>query len=419
MPNEPRRVILCCCLLGILAPVCAGQDPKRESKSDDAANLLANVEKYAAVLGEAQKALDNKRPEMARSKLLSTDPKLRGWEFEFLVSKSKGNKVEWTHPRSGEVQGRVSCMTFTASGERLILGRQSTEGASGSVSVWDFVNDKIVPLESLGGSHITAVARSRDGRTIAAAGSRGKVVVWDAETGKVVRQYTGHNPDPKVPLSSKEFLTVRSLDYSPDGKQIVSSAGPNAGVKCTNALKVWSVETGKTLMTIEGDHQAGENRPILSVSFSPDGKTIASGGFDGILTLWDAKTGKELRKIKGPFVNILDLEFSPDGKRLACGSANSAVWDVDSGKQLTRLIGYPKPVSSLAFSPDGKRLITGSWDRTVRIWDSQTGVELLLLGTLKNQVSSVAISSDGKSIAAGGPSGRAIPKPIVWSHKAD
>ena len=45
---------------------------------------------------------------------------------------------------------------------------------------------------------------------------------------------------------------------------------------------------------------------------SPDGKTIASGGFDGAITLWDAKTGKELRRIKGPFVSILDLEFSPD-----------------------------------------------------------------------------------------------------------
>ena len=74
-------------------------------------------------------------------------------------------------------------------------------------------------------------------------------------------------------------------------------------------------------------------------------------------------------------------------------------------------------MSSLAFSPDGKRLVTGSWDRTVRIWDSKTGVELLLLGTQKNRVNSVAISSDGKSIGAGGPEGRAIPAPTVWSHR--
>lgn len=387
---------------------------------EDAANSAARFQKYSAILREAHEALDNRKPEIAQSKLVSTDPELRGWEYEYLLSKSTGNKVLWTRPNvSGAVEGRVSCMTFTASGKRLILGRHSTEDASGSVSVWDFVNDKIVPCEDLAGLHINAVARSRDGKTIAAAGHQGNVVVWDAETGKVVKEYTGHNPDPNTPLSSRKFLTVRSLDYSPDGKQIVSSAGPNAGVKCTNALQIWSVETGKTLMTIEGEHQAGQNRPILSVALSPDGKTIASGGFEGTVTLWDVRTGTELRRITGPFFNILDLEFSPDGKRLACGSANSAVWDVASGKQLTRLIGYPQPVSSLAFSPDGKRLITGGWDRTVRIWDSQSGVQLLLVGTLKNRVGSLAISSDGKSIAAGGPEGRAIPKPTVWSYRTE
>ena len=71
----------------------------------------------------------------------------------------------------------------------------------------------------------------------------------------------------------------------------------------------------------------------------------------------------------------------------------------------------------MTFSPDGKRLITGGWDRTVRIWDSQTGVQLLLLATLKNRVGSVAVSPDGRSIAAGGPEGRAVPQPIVWSHR--
>jgi WD40 repeat protein len=409
--------------VAVMATLCSAagvvdayQPPTADPDNKDTKNLIVRQQKYSTVLGEAQQALDDEKPDLARKKLLSTDPPLRGWEFEYLLSKSKGNKVQWTLPHaSGEAEGRVSCMTFTASGKRLILGRQSTEGASGSVSVWDFVNDKIVPLESLGGSHITAVARSRDGKTIAAAGGRGKIVVWDAATGKVVQQYSGHNPDPKVPLSSKEFLTVRSLDFSPDGKQIVSSAGPIAGVKCTNALQIWSVETGKTLMTIKGEHQAGKNRPILSVAFSPDGKTIASGGFDGAITLWDARTGKEQRRIRGPFINILDLEFSPDGKRLACGSANSAIWDVATGEKLTGLVGYPKPVASLTFSPDGKRLITGGWDRTVRIWDSRTGVQLLLLGTLKNRVGSVAVSSDGKSIAAGGPEGRAIPAPTVWS----
>ena len=415
MPNEPRRPILCCCLLGVLASVCAGQDPKRESQSDDAADLTAQVQKYAAILGEAQEALDNKKPEMARSKLLSTDPKLRGWEFEYLLRKSKEERVRRGLP--GKLEGRVSRMKF-ADNERVVLARRSSECESGEVSIWDIFNEKVTPLDFPPGYYI-ALAVSRDGNLIAAAGRTGKVTVWDLEKGKIVQQYSGHNPDPEITSTSREFLRVRSLAFSPDGKRIVSSAAGASGVRKVHALKVWSIETGKDLITIAGEHQGEKSRPILSVCLSPDGKMIASGGFDGAITLWDAESGKELRKIRGPLISVLSLEFSPDSRRLACGSANSAIWDVATGKRLVPLVNYRKPVASITFSPDGKRLVTGGWDKTVRIWDAGTGVQLLLLETLGNYADSVTMSPDGKSIAAGGPQGRAIPKPIMWSIRTD
>ena len=411
MPSESRRAILCCFLLGILASVCVGQDPTRESKSDDAADLLANVEKYAAILGEAQKALGNEKPEMARRKLLSTDPKLRGWEFEYLLSKSKEERLRWGLP--GKLEGRVSRMKF-ADNERVVLARHSSESEAGEVSIWDFANEKVTPLDFPPGYYV-ALAVSRDGNLIAAAGRTGKVTVWNVEKGEIVQQYSGHNPDPKITSTSREFLRVGSLDFSPDGKRIVSTAVGAAGIEKVHAFKVWSIETGQDLITIAGQHQEEKGRPISSVCFSPDGKTIASGGFDGAITLWDAESGKELRKIKGPLVNVLCLEFSPNSKRLACGSINSAIWDPATGKQLVPLVNYRNPVASITFSPDGKRLVTGGWDKTVRIWDAGTGVQLLLLETLGNHVDSVTMSPDGKSIAAGGPQGRAIPKPIVWS----
>ena len=411
MPSESRRAILCCFLLGILASVCVGQDPKRESKSDDAADLLANVEKYAAILGEAQKALGNEKPEMARRKLLSTDPKLRGWEFEYLLRKSKEERLRWGLP--GKLEGRVSRMKF-ADNERVVLARHSSESEAGEVSIWDFANEKVTPLDFPPGYYV-ALAVSRDGNLIAAAGRTGKVTVWNVEKGEIVQQYSGHNPDPKITSTSREFLRVGTLDFSPDGKRIVSTAVGAAGIEKVHAFKVWSIETGQDLITIAGQHQEEKGRPISSVCFSPDGKTIASGGFDGAITLWDAESGKELRKIKGRLVNVLCLEFSPNSKRLACGSINSAIWDPATGKQLVPLVDYRNPVASITFSPDGKRLVTGGWDKTVRIWDAGTGVQLLLLETLGNHVDSVTMSPDGKSIAAGGPQGRAIPKPIVWS----
>jgi len=389
--------------------------PKPEASSAD---LKTQLNEYVAILKEVHEALNAKNSEKARSRLLATNPALRGWEYHYLLTKSEGNQTQWDLTnKDGEVEGRVSSLAFTASGERLILGRHSTEGASGTISIWDFLSDKIVPLERLDGSHFTEVAASPDGKTIAATGHNGKVIVWDAVTGKVLQQHLGHNPDPKVAFSSKEYLTGGSLAYSPDGKLIFSSAVPKAGVASPHVLKVWSVESGKTLLTIEGKHQTGETKPITSVAFSPDGKILASGGLDGAIKLWDAKSGKELRTIEGKVLNILDLEFSPDSQQIACGSINSAIWDVATGEEITRLVGYRKPVSSLAFGRNGKQLVTGGLDRTVRIWDVKTGIELMLVGTLENAVNSVAISSDGKSIAAGGPDGTAIPHPTVWSYR--
>jgi WD40 repeat protein len=348
---------------------------------------------------------------MARSKLLSTDPKLRGWEFEYLLSKSKEERLRWGLP--GKLEGRVSRMKF-ADNERVVLARHSSESEAGEVSIWDFANEKVTPLDFPPGYYV-ALAVSRDGNLIAAAGRTGKVTVWNVEKGEIVQRYSGHNPDPKITSTSREFLRVGTLDFSPDGKRIVSTAVGAPGIEKVHAFKVWSIETGQDLITIAGQHQEEKGRPISSVCFSPDGKTIASGGFDGAITLWDAESGKELRKIKGPLVNVLCLEFSPNSKRLACGSINSAIWDPATGKQLVPLVDYRNPVASITFSPDGKRLVTGGWDKTVRIWDAGTGVQLLLLETLGNHVDSVTMSPDGKSIAAGGPQGRAIPKPIVWS----
>jgi WD40 repeat protein len=74
--------------------------------------------------------------------------------------------------------------------------------------------------------------------------------------------------------------------------------------------------------------------PVWSVAFSPDGKTLASGGWDGAVKLWDASTGKELASLKGHTSMVLSVAFSPDGKTLASGSSDKTIklWDVNSAK---------------------------------------------------------------------------------------
>jgi len=122
----------------------------------------------------------------------------------------------------------------------------------------------------------------------------------------------------------------------------------------------------------------GHMGPVNGVAYSPDGKTLASGGGKTI-KLWDVATGKELVTFQGHTLGVYAVAFSPDGKTLASGSGwiepeEVKLWDVATGKTLATIKGKPDDVvSTVAFSPDGKTLASGSWNGTVKLWDMKTG----------------------------------------------
>jgi len=141
---------------------------------------------------------------------------------------------------------------------------------------------------------------------------------------------------------------------------------------------------------------------VASVSFSPDGKFLASGSWDKTIKLWEIPSGKLLKTFKGDSLNTYSLSFSPDGKLLASCSDNVVkLWKIPSGNLAAALKGHSKPVYSVSFSPDGKLLASGSGDKTVRLWDIQTGELLKTLDNNFNEVTCVSFSRDGKLFASG------------------
>jgi WD40 repeat protein/Flp pilus assembly protein TadD len=138
---------------------------------------------------------------------------------------------------------------------------------------------------------------------------------------------------------------------------------------------------------------------VAGLAFHPDGRRIVSGGWDKRARLWDAATGRELRRFAGQEQAVRCAAFSPDGKVLATGADNLRLWDVETGRPLHVCNGHTGIIYRLAFSPDGRRIVTASADRTARVWDVGAGRQLHVLSGHADEVLGAAFSPDGHWIA--------------------
>lgn len=157
---------------------------------------------------------------------------------------------------------------------------------------------------------------------------------------------------------------------------------------------------------------------VNNLSFSPDGRTLASASALGTIWLWDLSRRQLLTtlttheagfpKLPLIFLHKIGLAFSLDGTRLASGGEDGSV-------MLSEVSANPNPViftghhtwrvETLAFSPDGKHLVSGSKDNSVRLWDVETGTEFAVLSGHLGEVNTLAFSADGLTLISGGIDG--------------
>ncbi|GGT16124.1 hypothetical protein GCM10014713_06280 [Streptomyces purpureus] len=148
----------------------------------------------------------------------------------------------------------------------------------------------------------------------------------------------------------------------------------------------------------------GHSRSVNSVAVSPDGGTLATGGVDRTVRLWDVRARRQIATLTGHTQQVNSVAFSPDGRILAtAGDGRQArLWDVRTHRELATFTGHTDWVQSVAFTPDGNTLATSARDTTARLWGVRTHRELATLTGHTATVLSAAISPDGQTVATGG-----------------
>ena len=336
----------------------------------------------------------------------------KGWlgtEFEDL-DKSDAEKLGWGAPRG------VRLVKLSAGGPADLAGMQPTDillSADGvKIDGADHI-DKTVATKGPGTvMELTVHRQGREERLSIKLGTEPAVPAFHYDAPQLMLDTGGH------------MANVVDLIVTPDGKQLVSASNDKT-------VRVWDIETGKTVRMIRGDVAPGSWGTILTMAMSPDGRLLAVGGqFHDTdrargcaIRIYDFASGKLVKTLKGHENVVAALAFSPDGRQIFSGSADKTaiLWDVATGRQLRRLAAHAEPVGSVAFSKDGRSVVTGSDDESIRLWDAANGkmiAEMTEHKTLRLReraperwsasVKTVAFSPDDRLIASGSEDGHVL-----------
>jgi WD40 repeat protein len=282
----------------------------------------------------------------------------------------------------GEFAGEVDSTVFSRTGDLLGVG-----GVDGTIRLWDTVSERLRgPVLRKHTGPVNALALH--GRTLISGGEDGKILVWNL--GQPLS-------DPKELADGDGSAPVQCLAFSKDGKSL--AAGDSLG-----RVRLW--EASSETFSYIGQMKERSPRRVYSLAFHPEGRLLAAGDVEGLIRIWKVKSRKLARKaLIGHGDTVTGLAFDPQGRILASSSVDRTVrlWDARSWRQLagSPLTGAESALLGVAFDAKGERIAASGQDGKILLWSVER--RYLIGSGLQGDSSAlnVAFHPDGNSLVTG------------------
>ncbi len=261
-------------------------------------------------------------------------------------------------------EGAVNFVTISPDGSRLL-----SASSDRTARVWDVATARTLTVFSVHENVVYQAAFTGGGQYAVTSSwdEKNPVILWNVETGAVVRTYEGGS----------------ALGLAVSSDETLLAAGGWEG-----DIWIWELQTGRLL-----HHVKGHAEPVIGLQFLPGTDTLLSISTGSSVKFWNARTGSDFQTLSNPDHSFSQLAVSPNGKRIAVGSYDREIflWDLDSLKLEAVLTKHDGYIASLSFSQDGTQLLSTSSDKTAVLWSIPDGEIIRIIKAAGSALSAGAL----------------------------
>jgi WD40 repeat protein len=294
----------------------------------------------------------------------------------------------------------VTAPTFSPDGRILAVAH------AGEVMLWELATQNVRKAPAMHLGRVSSLSFSPNQKVLASGGRDGMVRLWDPKTLTPLPTPANHLGTAAVAGQARpETLTYDGTGEFPNSMAVAPDGESLAVGGSEHSVQVWDVRSGTVRLRLP-DYPSR----VHVVFFFPDSRTLALGGNDQWVRLYDTTSGRErlvLSESDHPPRPVWSLALTPDERFLITGTGTQGepgrvvIWDLSTGRVRAELRGHSDYVRAAALAPDGRTLFSGSGDETIKVWDFASGAETATLEGHRGQVFCLALDPTGRLLASG------------------